>query len=62
MLLGIYFFLSIRTVAIAIAMIIATTAIARYMIMSELETDDDAVEGGRWGKSSLDEKLWWPSA
>ena len=46
MLLGIYFFLSIRTVAIAIAMIMATTPIARYMIMSELETDVCAVEVG----------------
>jgi hypothetical protein len=34
----IYFFLSIRTVATAIAMIMATTPIARYMTTSELET------------------------
>ena len=46
MLLGIYFFLSIRTVAIAIAMMMATTPIARYMSMSELETNDCTVEVG----------------
>ena len=46
MLLGIYFFLSIRTVAIAIAMIMTTTPIAKYMTMSELETDDCVAEVG----------------
>lgn len=42
MLLGIYFFLRIRTVATAIAMIMAIAVIAKYMSMSELETDDCA--------------------
>ena len=46
MLLGIYFFLRFRTVAIAIAIMMTTTPIARYMSMSELETDDCAVEVG----------------
>ena len=46
MLLGIYFFLRIRTVATAIAMIMAIAVIAKYMSMSELETDDCAVEVG----------------
>ena len=46
MLLGIYFFLSIKAPTIAIAMIMATTPIARYMSMSELETDDCAIEVG----------------
>ena len=46
MLLGIYFFLSIRTVATAIAMIMATTPIARYMSMSELETTGCVAEVG----------------
>ena len=44
MLFSIYFFLSIRTVATAIAIMMTTTPIARYMSMSELETDDCAIE------------------
>ena len=42
----IYFFLRINAPTIAIAMIIATTPIARYMSMSELETNDCTVEVG----------------
>jgi len=40
MLLGIYFFLSINAPTIAIAMIIAIAVTAKYVSMSELETDD----------------------
>jgi len=46
MLFGIYFFLSIRTVAIAIAMIITITPIAKYVSMAELDTTAAAVEVG----------------
>ena len=46
MLLGIYFFLSINAPTIAIAMIIAIATMTRYVSMSELETNDDAVEVG----------------
>ena len=46
MLLVTYFFLRINAPTIAIAMTITITPIARYMSMSELETDDCAVEVG----------------
>jgi len=46
MFLVIYFFLRFRTVATAIAIMMTTTPIARYMSMSELETDDCTVEVG----------------
>ena len=57
MLLGIYFFLSINAPTIAIAMIMATTPIARYMSMSELETNDDAVEVGAGELVAVDAML-----
>ncbi len=45
-LLGIYFFLSIRTVAIAIAIITAIPVARMYMSMSELETVGCVAEVG----------------
>jgi hypothetical protein len=45
-LFGIYFFLRFRTVATAIAIMMTTTPITKYMSMSELETDDDVPEVG----------------
>jgi hypothetical protein len=43
---GSYFFLSINAPTTAIAMIMAIVLMAKYIIMSELETDDCAVEVG----------------
>ena len=46
MFFGIYFFLSNSAPTTATAMIMAIVLMAKYMSMSELETDDCAVEVG----------------